>query len=146
LRTVFGTHASSVSVEDRVVCDLHLIIDVQQLLDVLVVILHVVSLPDITDHPCIKPFSQKFQVADSECVSGLKVMELSLEKHFIEPTAFFSVKLHIFEHYSPSNFVIFYRKVLSAYFVALKGLNSFFLACFLVWVAFSEYNRHFFSI
>jgi hypothetical protein len=47
------------AVEYCVVSDLDLVVEVEQLLNVLVVILHVVSLADIRNDACVESFDQE---------------------------------------------------------------------------------------
>ena len=56
MAAVFCTTLASVAVKDRVVCDLNLVVQVKKLLDVLIVILHVITLADIRNYSCVIPF------------------------------------------------------------------------------------------
>jgi hypothetical protein len=79
LAAVFGTTLPTVAVKDRVVGDLNLVIQVQELLDVLLVVLHVITLTDVGNYSCVVALYQKFKAANSERVSGLKVVIFAIE-------------------------------------------------------------------
>jgi hypothetical protein len=49
------------SIEYSVICNLDFIINVKQLLDVLVVVLHVFSLAYVADYRCVEAFTEKLQ-------------------------------------------------------------------------------------
>lgn len=60
LSAVLGTNVSTMSIEDCVICNLHFIVQIKQLLNVLLIVLHVISLAYVTNNAGVEPFDQKF--------------------------------------------------------------------------------------
>lgn len=71
------------SVEYCVVSYLDLVVDVEQLLHILVVVLHVISLPYVAYNACIESFAQEFKRPDSECVARLQIVELVIKQPLV---------------------------------------------------------------
>lgn len=60
LAAVFGATLPSVAIEDSVVGDLDLVVEVQELLNILVVIFHVVPLANVRDDTCVVALNKEF--------------------------------------------------------------------------------------
>jgi hypothetical protein len=86
LGAVFGATLPTVAVKDSVVGDLNLVVQVQELLDVREVVLHVVTLTDVSFHSFVITLDQEFQAANSERVSWLKVITFAIKQHPVEAT------------------------------------------------------------
>ena len=71
------------AVEDSIVSYLDFVVKVKELLDVHLIVFHVISLPNITYNPCIKPFSYKLKWTDSKGIPGLQIVIFCFEKHFV---------------------------------------------------------------
>lgn len=110
------------------------------------VILHIVSLPDITYDPGVKSLAQEFKRTYSESVSRLQVVKFLLEKHFVKSTALVYIKVKVSKHYRSTNFIIVNLKMLVTNFVAIQLSKVSLLASFLVWITFSENNWHLLSV
>ena len=72
LAAVLGTYGASMTIEDGVVGYLHFVIEIYQLLNVLVFVLHVVTLPYITDYASVEAFNYKFQRPNPKGITWLQ--------------------------------------------------------------------------
>ena len=64
------------AIEDTVVCDLNLIVNSEELLNVHVIVFHVISLSDIADYAEVISFANEFKCSNSEGITWLEIMML----------------------------------------------------------------------
>jgi len=64
------------AIEDTIICDLNLIINVEELLNVHVIVFHVISLSDIADYAEVISLTNEFKCSDSEGITWLEIMML----------------------------------------------------------------------
>ena len=60
LAAVLGANGPTMTIKHRVVGNLDFVIKIHKLLDVLISVFHVVSLPDIADHSGAEALNQEF--------------------------------------------------------------------------------------
>jgi hypothetical protein len=60
LAAVLGTHGPTVPIKHRVVGNLDFVIEIHKLLNVLMSVFHVVSLPNIADHSGTEALNEEF--------------------------------------------------------------------------------------
>ena len=58
-------------IKDSIVHYLYFVIDIKELLNILVVVFHMISLADITYDASIEPFAEKFKFTDPESITWL---------------------------------------------------------------------------
>ena len=64
------------AIEDTVVCDLNLIVDGEELLNVHVIVFHVISLSYIADYAEVISLTNEFKCSNSEGITWLEIMML----------------------------------------------------------------------
>jgi hypothetical protein len=62
------------AIENGVVCNLYLVVKVHELLHILVIVLHIISLSNVTNNARIESLNQKFQRTNSERVTRLQII------------------------------------------------------------------------
>ena len=67
------------AVEHRVVSYLNFVIEIDELLHVLELVLHVISLTDIADDTSVESLNQELKSANSKGISWLQIMVLSVK-------------------------------------------------------------------
>lgn len=95
LAAVLCTGRATVPVEDSVVGDLHLVVQVDELLHVLILVFHVVSLADVTYDSGVEALHHKFKGADSKRISWLQIVVLLRLKHLIETARLIGVHIEV---------------------------------------------------
>ena len=82
----FRAFNATMAVEYRIISNLHLIVEVQKLRNVLVGVFHVLSLSDIADNAIIKPLHYELQSPYPKAVPRLQIILFRFKKHLVEPT------------------------------------------------------------
>ena len=86
LTAVLGADGPTVPIKHGIVGDLNFVVEIDELLNVLVFVFHMVPLPNIADYSGVEALDQEFEASNSEGVTRLEIVVFLRLKHLVEST------------------------------------------------------------
>lgn len=142
LAAVFRTYGATVAIKYCIVGYLYFVVQVDQLLDVLEFVFHVVSLSDVADDACVEALDHKLERTNTKGVSWLENMMLLWLQHFVKTARLLWIHVQVSKHETSFDFIVIDLKMMTANFFTLQLHEEFLLASFRVHCRLAKLDRH----
>ena len=142
LAAVFRTYGAAVAIKYCIVGYLYFVVQVDQLLDVLEFVFHVVSLSDVADDACVEALDHKLERTNTKGVSWLENMMLLWLQHFVKTARLLWIHVQVSKHETSFDFIVIDLKMMTANFFTLQLHEDFLLASFRVHCRLAKLDRH----